>query len=221
MRIAIMVDTSDAAAPALNHLRASLVAFADAIAPQHELMLVSMGRQVRVRVQPTTDRKKFKDAASALFPDGGGEPLMDALLETDDRFMRKAEDRWPVFVIVTADGTEASAGAHEKKFNDWVVALPSRGIAAHAVVVKYRGGALPEIVANHVALTAGGVYEYINTSNSLPEKLKAIADQVSRDYERASTKYEVTFTTDTAGGPVMVGVAREGVKIETTQGRLR
>jgi hypothetical protein len=50
-----------------------------------------------------------------------------------------------VFVIVTADGREASPTAHEKQFNDWVRALPSRGIAAHAVVIKYRGGAFVDL----------------------------------------------------------------------------
>jgi Mg-chelatase subunit ChlD len=184
-------------------------------------MLVTTGRQLRVRTQPTTDRKKFKDAATGLFSDGGATPLMDALLETDDRFMRKASDRWPVFVIITGDGAEGSAGANEKKFNEWVRDLPPRGISAHAVVLKYRGGGIPEVIANHVAITGGGMYEYMNTSNSLPEKLKAIADQISRDYDRVSTKYEVAFATDSRNGPVMVGVAREGVKIETTQGRLR
>ena len=90
MRIAVFADTSDGATNALNHIRGALVSFADALAAPHELMLVTTGRQMRVRVQPTTDRKKFKDTASGLFSDGGATPLMDALLEVDDRFMRKA-----------------------------------------------------------------------------------------------------------------------------------
>ena len=36
MRIAVLADTSDGAANAINHLRAALASFADAIAPQHE-----------------------------------------------------------------------------------------------------------------------------------------------------------------------------------------
>src|SRR5439155_2065922 len=103
----------------------------------------STGRQTRIRVPPTTDRKKLRDAAGGLFSDGGATVLIDSLLEMDDRFMRKAEDRWPVFVIITGDGAEGSAGANEKKMNDWVVALPTRPIEAHAISLKYKGGGLP------------------------------------------------------------------------------
>ncbi len=159
MRIAVFADTSDGATNALNHIRGALRSFADAIAPQHELMLVTTGRQVRVRVQPTTDRRKFKDAAGGLFSDGGATPLMDALLEVDDRFMRKAEDRFPVFVVITSDGTEGSTPVSEQKFNEWTKTLPVRGVSAHAIVIKYKGGGTPEIYANHAAVTAGGVYQ--------------------------------------------------------------
>ena len=221
MRIALIVDTSDGAAPALNHMRTGLTSFLDAIPPAHEVLIVSTGRQSRVRVPPTLDRKKLKDTTSGLFSDGGATVLSDTLLEIDDRFLRKAEDRWPVFVIVTGDGAEGSSGANEKKLNEWMTALPARGIAAHAIVLKYKGGGMPEIVANHVAVTAGGIYEFINTSNSLPDKLKAIADRITHDYERASTKYQVIFTSDSPNGAVTTGVAREGVRVQTTVSRLR
>ena len=221
MRIAVFADTSDGAANALNHIRTALTSFADAVAPQHELMLITTGRQMRIRVQPTTDRKKFKDAASGLFSDGGATPLVDALLEVDDRFMRKAEDRFPVLVIITGDGAEGSAAAHETKFNEWAKTLQSRGIAAHAVVIKYRGGGSPEVYANHVAVNAGGVYEYMNTSNALVDKLKLISDRIASDFDIVSQKYQVTFESETTVGSVMVGVARDGVRVDTTQGRLR
>ena len=222
MRIALMVDTGDAMTPALNHLRAGLLAFADAVGPEHELMMVVLGRQVRVRLQPTTDRKKFTDNAAGLFMDGGGTVLSDGLMEIDDRFMKKADDRWPAFVIVTADGSEASAGANERKFNDWIRALPARGIVIHAIAIKYKGGGMPELIASHVAQTAGGRYDYINTSNSLPEKLKAIGEQMAKDYQTASAKYEVTFSSPMpVGTPVVVGVSRPGTKFELSQTRLR
>ncbi|HEY7290659.1 MAG TPA: hypothetical protein VH583_12560 [Vicinamibacterales bacterium] len=221
MRIAVFADTSDGASNAVNPLRAALTAFADAIPAPHELMLISTGRQMRVRVQPTTDRKKFKDAASSLFSDGGATPLMDALIEADDRFLKKADDRWPVLVIVSSDGTEGSAGVSENRFNDWVKGLPARGIAAHAIVLKYKGGSMAEVVANHVAVTLNGSYDAINTSNSLADKLKTIADRLMQDYQVASAKYEVAFATPSTSGPVMIGVAREGVRVSTTIGRLR
>src|SRR4029077_9318012 len=109
MRIALMLDTSDAAAPALTHMRNGPLAFLDALPPEDEVILITTGRQMRVRVPPSTDRKKLKDTAAVLFSDGAGTVLMGGLLELDDRFFKKsADDKWPVFVIFTSDGTEAS-----------------------------------------------------------------------------------------------------------------
>jgi hypothetical protein len=99
MRIALIVDTSDGASKALTDFRTGLVALLDALPPEHEVMLVSTGRQTRVRVPPTTDRRKVREAAAGIFSDGGATVLSDTLLEMDDRFFRKAEDRWPVIQL--------------------------------------------------------------------------------------------------------------------------
>jgi|SRR5581483_9759656 len=222
MRIALMIDTGDGMDKALNHMRAAIADFADAVPPPHEIMIVSTGRQVRIRVPPTADRQKIKDAARGMFLDGAGTPLMDGLMEIDERFMKKADDRWPVFVILTSDGTESSGGANEKRFNTWLSTLPSRGVSVHAISIKYRGGGMPEIVAQHVTQSVGGYYDYINTSNSLPEKTKAIAGRLVTDYERAKSRYQVTYLTDAADPrPVDVAVARAGVRLEVSGGRAR
>jgi hypothetical protein len=179
---------------------------------------------LRVRVPPTMDRKKLKDTAGGLFTDGGaGSMLIDSLLEIDDRFLKKAEDRWPVFVIITSDGVETSSGAHEKQFNQWSLAMAGRGIVAHAIVLKFKGnGGLPEMVAMNVTENSGGRYDYINTGNSLPEKMKTLAAQLADDFKQASVRYQVEYATDSKEWkPVEVMVARDGVRLQISQGRLR
>jgi hypothetical protein len=230
MRVVLLVDTSDAANAGLTHIRAALLEFLNALPPEHEVMLVTTGRQMRVRVQPTMDRKKLKDTANGLFPDGAGTVLIDSLLEIDDRFIRKADDRWPVFVLVTTDGTESSAGAHEKEFNQWVQGLPVRGASVHAFVLKLKPGGpaqgagspgLPEIIAMNLTQNTGGRYDVSNTSNSLPEKLKALAGQMAADAKQLSTKYQVEYTTDspTASPGLEIAVARAGVRIQMSYQR--
>jgi len=220
MRIVMVADTSDGAAAALTHIRAGLLTFLDALPPEHEVMIVSTGRQTRVRVPPTIDRKKLKDAAAGLFSDGGATVLTDTVLEMDDRFLRKADHRWPVFVIVTGDGTEGSTGAHEKQFDQWIAAMPARGITAHAVVLKYKGGGTPEIIASHLAQTCGGIYEFINTSNSLTERMKVVADRIVADTKAMATWYTVEFQSDgPENGPLEVGVARSGIKLRISHRR--
>src|SRR5262245_26300957 len=48
MRVALILDTSDGAAAALNHLRAGLAVFLDTLSPVHEVLIVTTGRQSRV-----------------------------------------------------------------------------------------------------------------------------------------------------------------------------
>jgi len=220
MRIALFVDTSDGSAPALTHMRAGLAAFLDAIPPDAEVLVVTTGRQVRVRQQPTTDRKKLKDLTNGLFADGGGTPLMDALLEVDDRFFKKTSDRWPVFVIVTADGSESSAQSSEKKFSEWMRDLPIRAISAHAFALKYRGGNLPDAIAGQVVQNAGGRFDFMNTSNALPEKMKALGEQLAGDAKAMASWYELTFeTTGDGTAPVEISVARAGVRVNVSYRR--
>jgi hypothetical protein len=216
MRIALFLDTSDAAAPALTHLRAGAIAFLDALPPEDEVLLVTTGRQARVRVPPTTDRAKLKKEAGGLFGDGAGTVLMDGLMEIDDRFFKKADDRWPVFVIVTSDGTESSAGAREKEFNTWNVAVGARGVTVHAFVFKTgKGGGVPEVVTNNLTRNTGGRYDAMNTTNALPDKMKALAEQLALDHRKMEAWYQLDFQTDaTELKPIDVGVARSGVRLE-------
>src|SRR4051794_24679327 len=222
MRIALMLDTSDAAASALTNMRAGAAAFLDALPPEDEVILITTGRQMRVRVQPSTDRRKLKEAAAGLFTDGAGTVLMDGLLEIDDRFFKKADDRWPVIVIFTSDGTESSTGAREKEFMKWSPLLGPRGITVDAFVFKTPSGrgATSEIIAENVARNSGGRYDVMNTTTALPEKMKALGEQLALDHRKMSAWYEVDIQTD---GPdsaaVDVAVAREGVRLQISNSR--
>jgi hypothetical protein len=221
MRIAIFVDTSDGTANAINQIRAGLNGFLSALPADAEVMFITTGRQVRVRLQPTTDRRKALDFAAGLFPDGGATPLRDAILEVDGRYFRKVENRWPVFVIVTGDSAESSAPANETPFNKWLTDLPERGIAAHAFALKYRGGGFPDLVAQHVVQTAGGRFDFMNTANGLPDKLKTLGEQIAADFKEMSHWYEVEFETNSDGSPtVEIGVTRPSVSIRVAYRRV-
>jgi len=221
MRIAIFVDTSDGTANAINQIRAGLSGFLAAVPADAEVMFISTGRQVRVRLQPTTDRRKALAFAAGLFPDGGATPLRDALLEVDSRYFRKLENRWPVFVIVTGDSAESSAPANETPFNKWLTDLPERGIAAHAFALKYRGGGFPDLVAQHVVETAGGRFDFMNTANGLPAKLKTLGEQIANDAREMSRWYEVEFETNSDGSPtVEIGVTRPSLNIRVAYRRV-
>ena len=227
MRIAMMLDTSEAAAPAVTHVRNGLVVFLDALPPEDEVMLVTTGRQVRVRAQPTTDRQKLKNIAAGLFADGGSTRLMDGLLEIDDRFFKKAEGRWPVFVVFTSDGSEGSSGAREGELTKWTLVLGPRGVTAHALVLKTIKGrglpeavGIPEIVAENIAQNSGGEYEVMNTTTGLLDRMKALGETLARAHRNMSGWYAVDIQTGaTESKPIDVTVARAGVLLRISDRR--
>jgi Mg-chelatase subunit ChlD len=222
MRIALMLDTSAGTAPELNHMRSAAAAFLDALPPNDEVILITTGRQVRVRLPPTTDREQLKHTAAGLFNDGGTTVLMDGLLEIDERFFRKAEDRWPVYVIFTSDGTEGSAGGRENEFTRWALLLGQRGISAHALVLKTPKGrglpesnGLPQIVAENLTQNTGGDYDVMNSTAILPDKMKAVAQTLARSHRNMHGWYALDIqSAETEEKPVVVTLAgRDGVTL--------
>jgi Mg-chelatase subunit ChlD len=162
-------------------LRAGLLAFVDAIPPEHELLLVSTGRRTEIRVPPTADRKKVQGSIQGLLAGDGPTPLMDALLETDERMMRKATDRSLVFVLVTGDGSESSKSTDGETFNRWLATLAKRNVIAHAIVLK-KGNGLPEVIAHAMTGNTGGHFETVGTGPQLAAKLQSLGAQIAADY---------------------------------------
>jgi hypothetical protein len=184
MRIALMVDTSAATSGSITLIREGVVAFLDALPPEHEVLLVSTGRRTQVRVPPTTDRKKLKDSARGLSNDNGPTPLIDGLLEIDGRFLRKATGQWCVFVVITGDGSESSTGTDEQAFNKWLTEVVKRGVSASAIVLKASGTGLPELVASTLVKATGGHYNVMSNGSGLPDAMKQLANELSYDAVR-------------------------------------
>jgi Mg-chelatase subunit ChlD len=175
MRIAILVDTSLGTSTSLHLIKSAVASFIEALPEGPEVMLVSTGRRAQVRVQPTTDRKKVAQSVNGISSDGGPTPLMEAVLEVDERFMRKGVR--PMYVLVTSDGSESSAQGTGEKFNAWLPTLGPRHAVAHAVVLK-SGNGFPEQIARALVQATGGVFETIGNAGLLADRLKVIAERI-------------------------------------------
>lgn len=181
MRIVLLVDSSQAVAPMLTHFRAGLNSFLDALPGDPEITFITTGGQLRVRVQPTNDRAKLRKAATGFAADGGGNVLLDALLESDRRFLRNAEDRRSVFVILTTDAGENTTAQAVAPFNRFVTDFLKRNGRAHAVIVGGRNrGVTSDIVENFVDNT-NGFRDTIVIANALPKVMEKVAAYVAAD----------------------------------------
>ena len=182
-RIALLIDTSDGVTSSITQMRAGLRAFVDALPDEPELLVATTGRRMAVRNQPTTDRKKARDSVGGLISDGGPTPLMDSILEVDERFMRKAADRRAVFVIVTGDGTENSIRVNPDAFNRWLATLRGRNASVHALVIK-SGNGMPEVIARAAVQATSGLFETINPGAPIAETMQKIAARISDTTQR-------------------------------------
>ena len=230
-RIVFLVDSSDAISKVINPWRAGMQAFLDNAPASDEITFVTMGRQLRIRVQPTMDRKKLKDEAGRVFSDGGGTVLLDALDEANDRLLVKAENRSPIIVILTTDGSETSTSVREEGFNKLLAALMARGAVVHAVVLGNGGtgstgivgadsatAGLQGVIALNLTGNTGGHLDSVNGATALADKLKGIAQLIAAEHEALKTWYQVDYITDTVGPAHGLDVTvSNGGKVELSQ----
>lgn len=176
-RIALLVDTSEGTTASMTQMRAGLQAFVDALPPEPELLVATTGRRLAVSVPPTTDRKKARESLGGLITDSGPTPLMDSILEVDERFMRKTPDRRSIFVIVTGDRSESSR-ANPDTFNQWLATLRGRGGSAHALVIKNENG-MPEVIARAAVQATSGLFLTISPATPIADAMQKIAARIS------------------------------------------
>ena len=102
---------------------------------------------------------------------------MDGLLEIDDRFFKKADDRWPVFVIFTSDGTESRPARARRVHEMGAAAWAARHHRARVRDENAKGSGMPDVVAENLTRNTGGRYDVMNTTTALPEKMKALGER--------------------------------------------
>jgi hypothetical protein len=213
MRILLLIDTSETVNPFQGQMKPALTAFIDAIPEKHEIGIMSMGRQFRVRQAPTTDRAKLKSTANSFSLDGGGTPFFDSLREAESRFQKKEGVRWPVYVMFMADGSESSGVIVSDEFSRMTTDMVLRATTVHGAVVERTGPTPATDIVSRLARGTGGAFEQVTTPVSLIEKMKIIAARIVSDAEKMSTRYQLSYTSDAKyTGEMDVHVLREGIK---------
>ena len=137
MRIVLLVDSSSTIAPMVTPIRAGLESCSwTKCRRTPRSRFISTGGQIRIRVPPTTDHTVLRDAVNRFAADGGANSFVDTLLESDQRFLRKAADRRSVFVILTTDVGFGVADVRLEAYNKFAGEFVARGGRAHAIVVR-------------------------------------------------------------------------------------
>ena len=181
MRIVLLVDSSSSIAPMVTPIRAGLERVPRRAGRGDRSRLISTGGQIRIRVPPTTDRTVLRDAVNRFAADGGANSFVDTLLESDQRFLRKAADRRSVFVILTTDVGIGVADVRIDAYNKFAGDFVARGGRAHAIVVRGLNSGTTTSISENLAHNTGGYYETINVASAIPKTMKTLSEYLVAD----------------------------------------
>jgi hypothetical protein len=221
MRIVLLVDSSTATQPMMTTFRNALNSFVDSLREEDEVTFISTGGQIRVRTQPSTDRAGLRASIGLFASEGGANAFLETLIEADQRFLKTAPAKWPVFVILTTDMTNSQREPDVARYNRFMNDFLSRGGSAHAVVMAGKAfGPVTDLTMNLVQNT-GGMYTSLVADSGLPERLSSIAQRLFEDHQQMVNRYEVEFSGDgkLVQPTVKVEVKRDDVRLQMSPRR--
>ena len=192
MQVAVLVDTSAAAAFAIRDIRNGLERLIPVLAEQNDVALISYGGPPRVLVESTRRLDRLRDGIGLVFsyPESAAY-LLDALVETARGFERREAAR-PAIVVVASEGLDFSRYDYQRTRE----ALQTSGVAAHVVVVQERGntalrgdpfGFSGDVLQRDRALAqlpeaTGGQRHDLLLSTAVPGAMDALADVMTNQY---------------------------------------
>jgi VWFA-related protein len=186
LTIALLVDDSAAATPAIADIRTGLLGFLEALDGQHEVALISFGERSTVLADYTRDRERLKRAAMRVFArPASGAYFLDALTDAS-RGLEKREPQRPVIVAIVTEGVEFSNQSHERVLQQ----LEASRAASHALVLtvaRPANQAADEIRQRNVVLDqgtrgSGGRRDQLLASLALPATLRELASELQHQW---------------------------------------
>ena len=188
MRIAIVVDNSQSTSDYLPQIRRAVQDLIKALPEGHEMMLVTTGGQMNIRVKPTNDYTEIQEAAGEIFvARGGGNALIGSVQEIYDRYFRTLEKRWPVIIILSTDGPDLSQRVTTKTVNELLRGLKQKDVRVNATMLTSSADSLVRSVTLAMIEQTGGFYESATIATALPARTKSLAAKIGRQYKDLQT----------------------------------
>ena len=130
-QIALLVDTSQAAGPAMQHFKKAAGAFIESMSDGHRISIISFGGTPRILTEATDVSAQLRDGVGKIFSySNTASYLLDAISESVQGFERRSAPR-PVVVVLATLGVDYS-NADDRRTLD---RLRDAGVAMHAIVL--------------------------------------------------------------------------------------
>lgn len=184
IEIALLIDDSQAADPALQHLREGAEAFIDRLAGKARIALITFGERPTQVVDYTSNAELLKRGVGRIFPRrGAGAYLLEALQEVSRGLARRKPARAAI-VVVTMEGTEFSNLYHQNVLKE----LQTSGASLYVLAVGTPSASMTDEMRNRNVVIAdgpersGGRREQLLSVMAIPDELKEVADELLNQY---------------------------------------
>jgi VWFA-related protein len=184
--VALLIDDSQSATPALQMIREAVDAFITALDGKAEIALVTFGERPTVAVDYTTDQKKLHDGGHRIFPRaGGGSYLMDAIVDVSKGLQKRETKRPPVIVVLTIDDSVEFSNRH---YQDVLKELDKSRAALHVVSLGTPGSSQADETRNRNQVIAigtertGGRRDNVLPLTGAAPRLTQVASELTHQY---------------------------------------
>lgn len=202
VRVTVFVDNGLASPPALADMREGVRLFVEALPPDIEVSIGTIGGRPQIRASHTTDRAELLDAIGVMSPEmEGAATFIDALYEEAERMHEDEEGQYfPVVVMVATNGPEGSSRTRERPFREMMERLFANSATVHTrlytltAVSGVNQGGDQERFGIDIGEATGGTYEGLSSANGFRTLLPQLAEDIARKHSLVSNQYRVTFT---------------------------
>ena len=185
LTVALLIDDSQAASPALQMIREAVEAFITSLAGKAEMTVISIGERPTIVVDYTTDQKRLQDGARRIFPrSGAGAYLMDAIVDASRGMQKRKAARGVIAVLMMENSVEFSNRHYENVLNE----LARGGAALNIVALGQPSGSLSDEIRNrnHVVAVGtertGGRRDNVLALTAAASKMKQLAHELLNQY---------------------------------------
>jgi VWFA-related protein len=184
LQIALLVDDSQAATPAIQELREGLTNFIDAMQGKAEMSIITFGERPTSVVPYTTSADALRRGANKIFAkQGSGAYLLEAISDAS-RGLQKRNATRPVILAVTTEGVEFSSGHYDQVLKQ----LYDSGAALHVLALGSPGAISSDEMRNRNMVIAegtartGGRRDQLLSPQALPARMKQVAADLGNQY---------------------------------------
>ena len=133
VRVSVYFDNATMSAKAMPDMREGVRLFLDALPPDIEVAIWTIGGRPQRRSPYTTDREELIDAIGEVAPEGGSSTFWDALYEEAERLDKDKDRQYtPVITLVAWRDSRSVRFRHRAGRHDLSVGEPQPGFRRHS-----------------------------------------------------------------------------------------